>query len=214
MFLAAGVDNVLHHWEEASAPRPGIELLIVPLAAIAAARWRIAGNRLIMLRAGFLGPCLPWMMVAALVGLSAYLGWSWSTPLTTFGPDEFGVVRWLGAALAAAFTFFWLPLIPNVTATLTGMIAGPALFAIIGYSFFGDCMLAPIPPDEGAAAALAVLIALGAAALWALGALPLLQSLRLDESQPTEGQPIYHAVWTGVVMLAFAVIGTLRYSAC
>ena len=62
--------------------------------------------------------------------------------------------------------------------------------------------------------ALAVLIALGATALWALGALPLLQSLRRDESQNAEAQQMYHAVWTGVVMLVFAVIGTVRYSAC
>ena len=82
--------------------------------------------------------------------LCAYLAWSWRTPLTTFGPEsQFGVVRWLGTALAAAFTVVWLPLFPRVMATLAGMIAGPALFALVGYTFFGSHMQIYWPGSDG-----------------------------------------------------------------
>ncbi len=48
--VAAGLDNVLHHSETPPAV-PRIELRIVPLAVIAAARLRIAADRMVALRA-------------------------------------------------------------------------------------------------------------------------------------------------------------------
>ena len=75
-------------------------------------------------------------MAAALAALCAWLVWSWGQPQASFGPDRFGYARWLGTALAAASTIFWLPLFPRLTAILAGMIAGPALFAGLGYLFY------------------------------------------------------------------------------
>ena len=66
-------------------------------------------------------------------------------PQAVFGPElEFGLLRWLGIVLAAGFAWVWMPLFPRITATLAGMFAGPALFAIIGYTFFASCM----PADD------------------------------------------------------------------
>ena len=119
----------------------GIELTVLPLVAIGAARRPRSADRLLSLRWTGINPFLPLLMAASLVGLLAYLAWSWSTPLTAVGPDEFGVIRWLGTALTATFAFIWLPLFPRVTATLAGMIAGPALFAVVGYAFFASQMV-------------------------------------------------------------------------
>ncbi len=47
--------------------------------------------------------------------------------------------RWPG--LWEGFTWFWMPLFSQITATLAGMIAGPALLAITGYPFLVSCLL-------------------------------------------------------------------------
>ena len=141
LFLAAGgVHNFLHHFPEGSSHSrlTGIELAIVPLSAIAAAWLRPGADRIRALRETWAGPWLPLLMAATLVGLCTWLVWSWLLPQASFGPDQFGYARWLGTALAAAFTIFWLPLFPRLTAILAGMIAGPALIAGIGYIFFGS----------------------------------------------------------------------------
>ena len=117
---------------------PGIELTIVPLSAIFAAWLRPGADRIRALRETRAGPWLPLLMAAALAGLCAWLVWSWHLPQASFGPDQFGYARWLGTALAAAFTIFWLPLFPRLTAILAGMITGPAVSASIGYIFFGS----------------------------------------------------------------------------
>ena len=147
LFLAArGVDNLLHHFPERSSHSrlTGIELTIVPLSAIAAAWLRPGADRIRALRETWAGPWLPLRMAATLVGLCAWLAWSWHLPQASFGPDQFGYARWLGTALAAAFTIFWLPLFPRVAAILAGMIAGPAIFAGLGYLFFESFLTMPV----------------------------------------------------------------------
>ena len=135
---AAGVDEILH-----SGLLTGIELTIIPLSAIAAAWLRPGADRIRALRETRAGPYLPLLMAGTLVGLIAYLVWSWLLPQASFGPDGFGYARWAGTALAAAFTIFWLPLFPGLTAILAGMIAGPALFAGLGYLFFESFLTMP-----------------------------------------------------------------------
>ena len=54
---------------------PGVELVIVPLAAIAAARLRFGADRILALRASRVGPLLPLLMATTLFGLAAYLVW-------------------------------------------------------------------------------------------------------------------------------------------
>ena len=143
-----GIDQILHVWPDwgGHSRLTGIELTIVPLSAIFAAWLRPGADRIQSIRETRSGPWLPLRMAAALVGLSVWLFWSWDLPQASFGPDQFGYARWLGAALAAAFTIFWLPLFPRVTATLAGMIAGPAIFAGLGYLFFESFLTSP-PQD-------------------------------------------------------------------
>ena len=207
-----GIDDLLHPWNlywqfwpvtyrsdsGLDAPLlPGIELTIVPLAAIAAARVRLGEGRIQSLHQSKIRLFLPLLMTTSLVGLTAYLVWSWQLPQAGFGPNEFGIVRWLGTVLLAAFTWFWLPLFPRVMAKLAGIIGGPALFAAAGYLLFADFLKHEPDYNEIATAytAFAVILALMAELL-------MLTSYRLWLS------PSAHAVWTGALMTGLAAFGT------
>lgn len=200
------LDDTLHDRTSWSAPRPGIELMVVPLTAIGAARWRWGADRIIALRQSRIDPCLPLLMAAALVGLIAYLVWSWDTSLTLVGPDEFGLVRWLGTALASASTVVWLPLFPRVTATLAGMIAGPALFGLFGYAFFGSQMQIHYWGSDGPWR-VAMNFSLLATPLWILGAVLMSHWTRRGEIKQQGAGPLFHAAWSGLVMLSLAILG-------
>lgn len=205
------LDDALHHRGGWPAPRPGIELMIVPLTAIGAARWRWGAERILALRSDRADPYLPLLMAMALVGVIAYLVWSWDTSLTRFGPDEFGLVRWLGAALAAAFTVVWLPLFPRVTATLAGMIAGPALFGLVGYACFGSQMQTHYLGSDGPWGT-AMNLTLLAMPVWILGAIGLSHWTRRGEVTRQGAGPLVHAAWSGAAMLCLAVLGvTIEY---
>ena len=178
---------------------PGIELIVVPLTAIAAAKLRLGTKRVASLHEGGFRLFLPVLMAASLVGVTAYLVWSWGLPQADYGPDEFGFLRWLGAALLALFTWFWWPVFPRVTAKLAGMIGGPVLFAGFGYLVFADVIKNdPIGYCEGSCAFWVMLTLLAVFAL----ELCLLVSQRLWLS------PGAHAVWTGALMAALAALGT------
>ena len=154
-------------------------------------------------------------MAASLVGLNAFLAWSWITPLTVCGSEPaFGLVRWLGSVLLVVFTFVWLPLFPHVTAILAGMIAGPTLFAVIGYTFFGACMRPYDPPGIERSGGGAALLSFLATFVWILGAAWLSRRSRPGEAFRYAARPIYYAVWGGTVMLALALFGTVNYTIC
>ena len=148
------------------------------------------------LRSGHAGLYLLLLMSAALVGLISYLVWSWTSPLSTVGPDGFGLVRWLGLALAAAFTLTWLPRFPRVTATLAGMIAGPTLVAVVAVALFGVEMQTSSSGSDGSVGG-AWFVGLVATPLWMVGAIWLSQ----------RGSTLVHAAWGGGVMLCLAVWG-------
>ena len=178
---------------------PGVELIAVPLAAIAAANLRPGAERITLLREGSFRQFLPALMAASLVGVTAYLVWSWGLPQADFGPDEFGFVRWLGTALLASFTWFWWPVFPRVTAKLAGMIGGPALFAGIGYLLYADVIKnEPTGYCEGGCA-FGVMLTLCAVFVLEL-CLKLSKRLWLS--------PVAHAVWTSGLMAAVAALGT------
>ena len=189
------LDDTLHHRYEWPATLPGAELVIVPLTAIAVARWQFAARSLASLRTTSLGPYLALLMALTLVGIFAFSVWSWASPLATFGPvSEFGVLRWLGTGLGVAFAIVWLPLFPRVTATLAGMIVGPALFALVGYALGADMRIESGSDGPGmGAAVLSFLVML----VWMLGAGWLSQG----------GRPLYHAAWSATVMLCLAAFG-------
>ncbi len=176
-YLANGIDNFFRlgpDLSDATVTLPGIELAIVPLTVIAAARLRFGVDRILALRASRVGPLLPLLMAASLFGLATYLVGTWMSPQAAFGLQlEFGPLRWLGIVLAAGFTWVWMPLFPQVSATLAGMIAGPALFAIIGYSFFPECIPKDVGWEQSYAGGLLVVGPL-ATLVWAGGARSLL----------------------------------------
>ena len=193
------LDDTLHHSNDWRGPWPGLELMIVPATAIGAARWRWGAERILALRINRAEPWIPLLMAAALVGLIAYLVWSWDTSLNNVGPDEFGLVRWLGTALAAILTVVGLPLFPRFTATLVGMIAGSTLFGLLGYTFFGSHM--EIYEGTDGPIGFAFLFSMIFTSVWVVGAALLSRGAR----------PLFHAMWSGVVMLALAAFGHLVY---
>ena len=193
---------------------PGIELAIVPLAAIAAARLRFGADRILALRASRVGPLLPLLMAASLFGLAAYLVWTWVTPRTVFGAEpDFGVLRWLGTVLAAGFAWLWMPLFPRVTATLAGLFAGPALVAIIAYPFMGSCVSFESLHDESGPWLFAILLTSIVTIVWAAGASYLVWA-RLGIVTRLDGRPMHYAVWSGAIMLGLALFGTLIFTVC
>ena len=206
--LGWNVHCSLHHYSDCSDATSatdaipmliGIELLVVPLTAFAATRWRIGAGRIELLCAGKAQLILPLLMAATLAGLFCYLIWSWSLPQAAFGPDQFGLTRWLSLVLLAAFVWFWLPLFPRLTATLAGVFAGPALFAAIGYvlfpSFLMQGQLDDIPQyyDGGSRALLLMPIAV----------VPVLALFPL----PFVPGPKFHAFLTGGVFFLTALVG-------
>ena len=178
---------------------PGIELTIVPLAAIAAARLRLGADWISSLRERAVAPTLPLWMALTLIGVIGYVVWSWGLPQAEFGPHEFGIPRWFGAGLLAAFAWFWWPLFPRVTAKLAGMIGGPALFAGIGYLFYADVIKnEPTGYCEGSCVTVLMVY------LFIVFAL----ELAFFAIRRLRWSPLAHAVWTGVLMAALAALGT------
>ena len=215
--MANGIDNLLHTrrlYDWTGARLPGIELAIVPLTAVAASRLRFGVDRILALRGSRVGPWLPLLMAASLFGLVAYLVWTWMSPQAAFGSLlEFGRLRWLGLVLLAGFTWVWRPLFPRVTATLAGMIAGPALFAVIGYSFVPECMPERVIWERSYAAGL-IFASSFAMFVWAGGALWLRARARTGTETHAPSHSLRFAVWSGVIMLAVALFGTLAFTAC
>ena len=115
----------------------------------------------------------------------------------------------------AGFTWVWRPLFPRVTATWAGMIAGPALFAIVGYSFFPECMPEHLPTGEERSGAGGILVLSPLAmVVWAGGALWLWAVAPTGAEPHVSFSPLQFAVWSGTIMLALSLIGTLTYTAC
>ena len=194
---------------------PGVELAIIPIAASATARLRFGAAWIMSLRVSRVEAMFPLLLAASLLGLLAYVVWTQGSPQTGFGPEpEFGPLRWLGVVLAAGFTWFWTPLFPRVTATLAGMFAGPALFAIVAYLILGPCTSSyDLNSTENYAVLVAIYISSFATIVWVLGAHYLFR-LWLGDGIRLDGRPIYFAAWSGVIMLGMALIGTVIFTDC
>ncbi len=194
---------------------PGVELAIVPLTAVAAARLRFGADRILALRGSHVGPWLPLLMAASLVGLFTYLAWTWRAPQSEFVPElEFGPLRWLGIMLAAGITWVWTPLFPRVTATLAGMFAGPALFATVAFPFLGSCMsVQDANSSEDYSGLAAIYLGSLATIVWVFGAHYLLQAW-VGEAKRLDGRPFYFAAWSGAIMLGMALLGALVFIDC
>ena len=217
ILVGTGIDDARlgRVYGQFDATLPGIELTILPFAAIAAARLRLGADRIPALRASRVGFLLPLFMAASLFGLGAYLVWTWGLTRTEYEPEpEFGRLRWLGIVLIASFTWAWMPLFPRITATLAGMIAGPALFAIVGYTFFGACMQADDAVSFERMVIQAFLVSIPATIVWALGALWLSTWARHGAETHHPFHLLHFAGWSGLITLTLALFGTLNFTAC
>lgn len=143
-----GIDDLLAELRTAPARHSGlgslvaiIEVALIPLTAMLAGWTRLGAERIQGLRNTWIGPWLPLLMAASIAGLATYTWWTIVSPHPGFGSDEFGWPRLLGGTLVVALTIIWLPLFPRVVAILSGMIAGPIVVALIGYTIF-DSILA------------------------------------------------------------------------
>ncbi|MYD66046.1 MAG: hypothetical protein F4X26_08750 [Chloroflexi bacterium] len=258
---AEGIDNWLHNASGWYTPAAGIELVVVPLAALVAGRlhwgmeaidapgeshslwppllgtavvcavmwWLVVGVVAFMvvpsaaIAAGALRertagrgvplprvidevrenttPWLPWLGAAVAFAVICYLLWSWAPPQTLVGPSQFGVVRWLGAALVAGVAYLGMVFFPRLTVSLAGAVAGPALFAVAGYILFPSFMQGP----EGRAAVILAWASL-VGALVVVTAAPLL----IAYSEPFRQRALSYAVWTGALTFCLAVFGTIN----
>ena len=218
MHIGLGIEDFLRSrgFGQFQVRPPGIELVIVPLTAVAAARLRYGSDRILALRASCVAPLLPLLMAASLFGVVAFLSWNWVQLRGVFGVVlEFGPLRWLGIALAAAFTWVWMPLFPRITATLAGIIVGPTLLIIIGYLFLGSCLGAYHPGSGSEREPIqAFFVSIPAMIVWGMGALYLNLWATPGGAIGPAGRPVYYAIWSGLIMLALALIGTLSFTAC
>jgi hypothetical protein len=140
-----------------------IDVVAVPLAAAAAAwgrwgagwittpqrrhairarsRWGEEGTPVPV--ASPVRPLLPWLGAVVLCAVFWYWFWWGFNPHDVFGIDpQFGVQRWISVALMAGVGYAGMMLFPRLTASMAGAVAGPALFAVVGYTLFPSFMVA------------------------------------------------------------------------
>ena len=205
-----------------------IDFVAILLAAIAAAWLRrgadwIAAPRVIRARSrwGEVGtpppeasparPLLPLLGAVVLFGVFLYWVWWGLNPHHLFGiHPQFGVQRWISVALMAGVGYFGMILFPRLTASMAGAVAGPTLFAVLGYTLFPSFMgaasnLNTITDAEARLAdMLVVVFNWGALAVAIAAILTMLLSKRLRQ------RPLSYAVWMGALMLCLAVSGTFN----
>lgn len=260
---ADGIDNWLHDEWAGVQHRTGIELVVFPLAALAAGvlRWgvevidargasrglwlpllgtaavcilmwlvwlEVAASLVILallaIAAGVLWqaareearvsaaeatdwpresstPWVPWVGAALAFAVIAFVVWSWAPPQTLVGPREFGVARWVGTALLAATAYLGMIFFPRLTAAMAGAVAGPALFAVVGYILFPSLMQDP----EGRLVGTLVTASVVVATLVVTAAL-----FAITFSERLRRHPLSYAVWTGALTFCLAVSGTFN----
>ena len=208
--LGAGVDTTLFGYTridtyDSSVPLGmGVELVALPIAAIAAAWLRWGEEAIAVARTSGIGPLLPLLGAATLFGVFWYLDWFWSNPQDLLGIDpRFGVQRWLSVALMAGVGYFGMLRFPRLTASMAGAFAGPALFAIVGYTLFPSSMR---DPEGDLADWLMRTFMIGALAVAIAAILMMLRSKRVPQ------RPLSYALWVGALMLCLAVAGTFETS--
>ena len=197
--IGAGVHHTLHTY---STPLLGIDFVALPAGAVAAVRLRWGAEWITSPRATRAEPLLPLLGAAVVVGMFGYLSWFWSNPQDFLAVDsQIGVQRWIGAVLVAGVGYFGMMLFPRLTAWMAGAIAGPTLFAIVGYTFFPSFMR---DPEGRVFERLTDVFAWGALAVTIAAIVVIALSKRLRR------HPLSYALWMGAVMLCLAVSGTFN----
>ncbi|MYD66047.1 MAG: hypothetical protein F4X26_08755 [Chloroflexi bacterium] len=142
-----------------------------------------------------------------------YSGWWRLNPHYLLGiHPAFGVQRWIDVTLLAGVGYVGIVLFPRLTASIAGAVAGPALFAVVGYTLFPSFMGAVSGPntisdtEEHLADMLTIVFAWGALAVAIAAILTMILSKRLRQ------RPLSYALWVGALTLCMAVSGTFNGS--
>ncbi len=235
LVLDLGVDGLIHRIDE-EYPSPlrvnpvtgieervwmryGVELLIVPVAALAAAVFGSVRAKIARLQSSVVRPFLPAIAIAALILIFyGHILQSWQTSDMDGGPvPEFAVARWFGALLAGAFAFVLAALFPRVAGILAGMIGGPALFAVIGYGLFPSFMspVETMASDMASTGAFPVVLVatlvpvLSWIVLWVFREPKSWRWWLLGRGEvPSRASLLTYAFWSGAVLFGLALWGT------
>ena len=199
-----------------------IDFVVIPLAAIAAAwlRWGAdwitapLAPRAIRARSRWgeegtpppgespARPLFPLLGAAVLCAVFWYWGWWALNPHHLFGIHPlFGVQRWISVALMAGVGYAGMILFPRLTAWMGGAVAGPAFFALAGYTLFPSSMRDP----EGR-----LIDMLANVFLWGSLAVAIAAILTMILSKRLRRHPLSYALWMGAFMLCVAVFGTFN----
>ncbi len=223
--LWAGIEESLHKYflvytydaetgQDSTVPlRVHIDLVAIPLAAIAAAWLRWGAGWIAASRASRVGPLLPLLGAVVLSGVFWYWAWWVYNPHHLFGiHPQFGVQRWISVALMAGAGYGGMMLFPRLTASMAGAVAGPALFAVLGYTLFPSFMgaVSDLNTITDAEARLADALA-GAGFLGTL-AVAIAAILAMRFSARLRRHPLSYALWVGALTLCMAVSGTFNGS--
>lgn len=189
---------------------------VVPLTAIGAARLRFGADRLKALRTTRIRPLLPLLMAASIYGFNMYLGANGMLPLREeTGPGHgFSGLNWLGIVLGALITWIWMPLFPRISAILAGMFAALVLFALVSDPWFGSCLAAEHRTSESYGRFFILFISPIATLVWAVGSLWLWSWARTGIETDHPLYLLHFAVWSGVYVLALALIGAFSFTIC
>ncbi len=184
---------------------PHIDFVAIPLAAIAAA-WLRWGSDWIAAPgepgASLARPLFPLLGAAVLCAVLWYWGWWVLNPHDLLGIHPlFGVQRWISVALMAGVGYAGMMLFPRLTASMAGAVAGPALFALVGYTLFPSFMQ---DPEGRLADMLTDIFGWGALAVAIAAILAMAVSKRLRRHL------LSYAFWMGALMLCLAVSGTFN----
>ncbi len=106
--------------------RAGIELFVIPVAAIAGVLARHRIEWFASLHTRRVGPYLPLFTAAVLLGLALYWVWIYELP---DNEELRGVLRVSGAVISASVMFVGISLYPRVFATLAGALGATAVSA-------------------------------------------------------------------------------------
>ena len=196
-------------------------IFIFPLTAIAATRLRYGADRLLALRRSRVGPVLPMLLVASLL-LGSLFGLG--LVLSLFGKyasaeTQLGALGWLGVVLITAYAWFGTLLLPRITASFAGVLAGLALVAIVGDPLAGSCWSWPnYDPSTEYTGALGgwyfIFYSPLATIIWAMGSWILWTTERTGTDTHGPRYLLPFAAWSGTIILAMALAGTLSFTEC
>ena len=195
--------------------REGIELAVIPLAAVVAAVVPPPADRIKALPTSRIGHWLPLLAAVALVALFLLIASSWyitnTDTVARVWQFCFFLVRVLWVVPAMVFTYGFVMLYPRLGATLAGAIGVPGLFGVVALGFpeslvrsleahHGRHLALPWPMSTGPEGVF--MVTAGAAV-----AVALLAAALLAANFRVWPRTLCYGVVSGAIMLYLAVYG-------